>query len=318
MTPDAARILVLGAGSIGARHARNLISAGARVDVMDALFDRAETLEPARARPLDLAALDGYDGIVVATPTSLHAEHGAAALATGARVLIEKPLAVEPQDAAELSRIGSDRLCVAYNLRFHQPLQQAMSLIHDGSIGRLTALRLWFGSWLPDWRPNVDYRESYSARRSLGGGVLLDAIHELDLLLWALPEARFDVVGSVVARLGSLDIDVEDTAKALLRSNDGAIAIEISLDYLARRYRRGIEATGENATVRLDWARQALELEDATHCESRVADTPVELSYEQQDGAFLAWVAGGSALPVDGATGAASVSLAAQIRDAAT
>ena len=43
-----------------------------------------------------------------------------------------------------------------------------MTMIHDGSIGRLTAVRLWFGSWLPDWRPNVDYRESYSAATIIG------------------------------------------------------------------------------------------------------------------------------------------------------
>ena len=54
-----------------------------------------------------------------------------------------------------------------------------------GSVGS-SSVRLWFGSWLPDWRPAVDYRPTYSARAELGGGVLLDAIHELDMLVWLL------------------------------------------------------------------------------------------------------------------------------------
>ena len=44
---------------------------------------------------------------------------------------------------------------VGYNLRLHPPVERAVSLVHDGAAGRLSALRLWFGSWLPDWRPHV-------------------------------------------------------------------------------------------------------------------------------------------------------------------
>lgn len=317
MTSEAPRVLVLGAGSIGARHARNLIDAGARVDVMDAILERASAVGGATARPLDLAALGDYVGVVVATPTSSHAENGAAALEAGARVLIEKPLAAGGADAIELARLGGDRLCVAYNLRFHEPVQRAMAAIH-GSIGHLSALRVWFGSWLPDWRPTVDYRTTYSAQRSLGGGVLLDAIHELDLLLWAVPGADFEVVGAIAGRLGPLEIDVEDTVRAILRSSDGGVVAEVALDYLARRYRRGIEATGDAGTVRLDWARQVLELEDAESCVVQAADAPISLSYELQDQAFLTWLGGGPCLPVDGYTGAASVHIADAIRVSAS
>jgi predicted dehydrogenase len=238
-------------------------------------------------------------------------------LHTGAKVLVEKPLATDPRVAEELAVLGSDRLCVGYNLRFHAPVQHTIAAIQDGSIGRLSSLRLWFGSWLPDWRPATDYRASYSAQRALGGGVLLDAIHELDLLLWILPNAELEVVGAVVAQVGPLEIDVEDTVHAILRSGDGRVVIDISLDYLARRYRRGIEATGEVATVRLDWARQVIEVETAEGIEALPAGTPIGRSYEQQDAAFLAWLAGGPALPVDGTAGTASVALAEAIRTAA-
>jgi predicted dehydrogenase len=318
MSSPSPRVLVLGAGSIGARHARNLVAAGARVDVMDTVLERAEAIEGATARPLDVAALEGYAGVVVATPSSVHAEHGAIALSTGARVLIEKPLATSGVEATELAGLGGDRLRVAYNLRFHEPAQRAMAAIHDGSIGTLSSLRLWFGSWLPSWRPNIDYRTSYSAQSSLGGGVLLDAIHELDLLLWAVPDVDFEVVGAVVDRVGPLEIDVEDTVRAVLRTVDHRIVVEIALDYLARRYRRGLEATGDVGTVRLDWARQVLEVEHEDAHAVQAADTPVAASYEHQARAFVAWLQGGTSLPVDGATGAASVLLADAIRDAAS
>jgi predicted dehydrogenase len=318
MTSGTPQVLVLGAGSIGARHARNLVASGAAVEVMDVDAARADAIDGATGRPLDLARLEAYDGIVVATPTSLHADHGGAALATGAKVLVEKPLAADPAEATQLADAGGDRLAVAYNLRFHEPVRRTMAAVHDGSIGRLATLRLWFGSWLPDWRPGTDYRTGYSAQRALGGGVLLDAIHELDLALWAVGDQPLEVLGAFVGRVGPLEIDVEDTVRAVLASPDRSVSVEVALDYLARRYRRGIEATGEVATVRLDWAREVVELEDAASITASDATTPVGTSYELQDEAFLAWVQGGPALPVGGATGAASVALAAAIRSAGT
>src|SRR5947209_4960132 len=83
--------------------------------------------------------------------------------------------------------------------------RRTVALVHAGKAGRVSAVRLWFGSWLPDWRPNVDYRTTYSARANLGGGVLLDAIHELDLCLWLLGGEPVDVIGAVVGRFGPLE-----------------------------------------------------------------------------------------------------------------
>ena len=186
-------------------------------------------------------------------------------------MLVEKPLATGSDGLDDLVSAGKGRLMVGYNLRLHEPIRRLVDLVHGGRVGRVSSVRVWFGSWLPDWRPAVDYRTTYSARADLGGGVLFDAIHELDILVWLLGVEPFDVVGAVVDRLGPLEIDVEDTVKAVLRHSSG-VAAEVSLDYLSRRYRRGIEVVGDAATVRLDWARSVLEIEDGDGIEVQAAD----------------------------------------------
>jgi predicted dehydrogenase len=317
VTGDAPHVLVVGAGSIGARHARNLLAAGATVDLVDPLPDRAKSVSGASPRAsLEAALADRYDGIIIASPTSSHVEHATQALASNARVLVEKPLAIEPEHADKLAAISGDRLCVAYNLRFHPPVERFMAIALGGELGPLSAVRLWFGSWLPDWRPTIDYRTTYSAKRRLGGGVLLDAIHELDLLLWLCDGEDLEVLGSLVARLGPLEIDVEDTVKALLRTAAGSTAVELSLDYLSRTYRRGIEVIGTSGTARLDWSRQVLEVDGPSGTTTQPATKAVDLSYERQTAAFVSWISGGPPLPVSGELGAASVRLAARIRTA--
>lgn len=309
------RILVIGAGSIGARHVRCLTAAGAQVDVMDPDAGRAAAAGGS-AVPFDLDRLDAYAGIVVASPTSFHAEQARAALTTSdAYVLVEKPLALRADEVDDLVALGKGRGMVGYNLRFHEPVRRTVELVHEGAAGDVLSYRLWFGSWLPGWRPQVDYRTTYSARADLGGGVLLDVIHELDLLLWLAGDDSFDVVGAVVARLGALEIDVEDTAKALLRHADGRTA-DVSLDYLSRAYRRGIEVMGTEATVRLDWSRQVIEVEDAAGVRTEPATTAVDESYQRQARRFLEVVAGDAEPPVDFELGAASLRLADRIRDA--
>ena len=316
MGHNSTRILVLGAGSIGSRHARNLAAAGGDVTITDPDASRARAVADIRSVPYDLDVLDGYHGIVVASPTVHHRVQAEAALAAGARVLVEKPLALPGDDLGPLLA-ADDRIMVGYNLRFHEPLARLLQLVVDGRVGQVSSVRVWFAQWLPDWRPAVDYRTTYSAQAALGGGVLLDAIHELDVLVWVMGDGAFDVLGSFVGRVGPLEIDVEDTVKALLRHRSGAAA-EVSLDYLSRRYRRGIEIIGSEATARFDWARATVELETAESVDSQAASAPLPRSYELEAEHFLAFVRGDVTAPVNASTGAASLQLAHRIRVAAS
>lgn len=314
-SPDP-KILVLGAGSAGSRHARLLSAAGARVAVADPDYERAGAVPGTTPVLFNMDHLDGYDGIVVASPTALHMDHALAGLSTGARLLVEKPLASSGLGIEKLLELADDRVMVGHNLRLHAPVQRLVGLVHEGRAGKVSAVRLWFGSWLPDWRPGTDYRNSYSAHAEMGGGVLLDSIHELDLLLWLLRDRDAEVLAAVMGRFGPLEIDVEDTVKVLLRHSSGVVA-EVSLDYLSRRYRRGCEVVGEKATIRLDWARGVVEVEDGSGVLAESADTPIQESYELEAQRFIAFLANGTPPPVDASAGADSVRLADRIRSAA-
>ena len=306
------RVLVLGAGSIGSRHARNLSMLGATVFVADPDEARAAAVADATAVTLDAAIQGAYDGVVVATPTSLHHEHATMALRLAPKVLVEKPLAATAAEADDLASSAGDRVMVGYNLRCHAPVARFMQLVHTGSCGRVLHARLWFGSYLPDWRPSVDYRSTYSARADLGGGILADAIHELDLALWLLP-GELTVNGAIVRRVGDLEIDVEDVALALFEHESGA-AVAISLDYLSRAYRRGIEVVGTEGTARLDWATRTITVENAEGRRTEDAVADLADSYVDQAGRFLAWLRGDGKPPVGGREGARSVALADAVR----
>ena len=310
-----ARILIIGAGSAGSRHARNLLRAGARVALTDPDGQRAAAVEGAEPVPFDLEGLQRFDGIVVASPSVYHLEQTSAALAAGTKVMVEKPLATTTDGLDALVALDEGRVMVGYNLRLHDPVVRLVQWLHDGLVGEPLTMRLWFGHFLPAWKQGMDYRTTYSASASLGGGVLFDAIHELDLLVWMLG-SDYDVIGAVVDRLGDLEIDVEDTVRALLRHSGGTI-VEIELDYLSRRYRRGIEVIGGLGTLRLDWAAARLELETEARSERVPVSTPVSRSYELEAEAFLGFLRGDAKPPVDAATAAASVGLAEQIRRAA-
>lgn len=303
-------VLVVGGGPVGKRHARVLDAAGARVAVADPSLDRARAVDPARAVPFDLDHLDGYDGIVVASPTSAHLEQTLAAMDTGARILVEKPVALS-RVGTDALRSAADQVMVGFNLRFHPPVAKLIALAHEGRAGRITSVRVWFGSYLPDRRPTVDYRLTPSARAALGGGVLLDSVHELDLLVWLLGPT-FGVVGAQIARLGDLEIDVEDTVQALLRHESGVL-VDVFLDYLSRRYRRGLEIIGTEATLRLDWAREVIEVESEGDVEVEPAIDSPACSYERQAERFISWVCDDVPPPVNAIEGLASLELADQI-----
>lgn len=233
------RAAVLGQGSIGRRHAANLRDLGWEVVAYDPVSGGDS--------PSERAAIEAAEVCVVASPSSEHARQARLAVELGVPVLVEKPLALSATDAREIEALGGD-VAVAMNLRFHPGVRR----LRDGlaGAGRILRADVWCGSYLPGWRPGTDYRQAYSARAQLGGGVLLDAIHEIDYLTWLLGPVA--AVRATLERVSDLEIDVEDTALLTLEMASGALAT-VTLDYYDREYHRGARIVGSDATLRWDW-----------------------------------------------------------------
>jgi predicted dehydrogenase len=279
---------VLGLGLIGRRHAALLVEAGWHVTAYDPL-PTVEALPNGvvRARSRD-EALATADIAVVATPTAYHLDDALAAVRAGCHVLVEKPLATGPEGVDELAveAEASERVvAVAMSLRFHPGPATVVDMVRSGSIGTPWLAEVSFGAYLPDWRPGVDYRTTYSARAELGGGVLLDVVHELDYVTWALGPAV--EVSAWLDRLSDLEIDVEDTALIHLRHAAGARS-SIALDYLDRSYRRTCRVVGSEGSVQWRAGDERVVRFGPTGVEeSRPAPSGLAAAYRVQTAAFL-------------------------------
>ncbi|NYD76678.1 Gfo/Idh/MocA family protein [Arthrobacter cupressi] len=239
--------LVRGTGSIGARHLRVLKQLGVEklyawpVRPGASLADRPDL--PASAELVDDWPDAPLDLVVIATDTRRHVEDTLEALgrAPGA-VLLEKPVAPAAADARILlEHARAETISVSAPLRFHQGFAVAAELLPR--LGRITSAQVVSQSWLPSWRPNRDFRASYSARKE-DGGVLRDLVHDIDyptMLLGAPTELR-SVLGS-----GILGIEAEESADILW---DSPAAVHLRLDYVTPVKTRSIRiATDEGALV---------------------------------------------------------------------
>lgn len=245
------KALVIGYGSIGQRHACLLAELGCRVAVM---CRRSIEFSPCYS-DLSVALVHWQpDYVVVANRTSEHRKTIETLVQYGfqGRVLVEKPLFDKP---SEISGHSFSQAAVAYNLRCH-PLLTRLKTFLDDSANLVTA-NIYVGSYLPDWRPNTDYRQSYSAKKSEGGGVLRDLSHELDYVLWLFgPWRRLTAHGG---HLSALEIDSDD-ACSLLMETERCPLVSIQMNYLDRVPRREVSVNTDHHAVRLDLIKNTLEI----------------------------------------------------------
>ena len=289
-------IAILGQGSIGRRHAGLFAAEGCEV----LAWDPAPQAEPpagvARVASAE-EALALAEAAVVASPSSRHLEQARLALDHGCHVLVEKPLSTSADGAAqviETARGAGLVLAVAMNLRFHLGPATVRRLVRSGAIGRPLLGHVSFGSFLPDWRPNTDYRGSYSARSELGGGIALDAIHEVDYTAWTLGEA--EEVSGWLGHVSDLELDVEDVALLIVRHAGGAMST-IALDYVDRRYRRACRIVGSEGSVDWSWADERVRVLTSDTERTLSAPSDVAPSYRDQARDFLAAVRHGALQP---------------------
>lgn len=255
------RVLVIGYGSIGRRHVRNLID----LAITDIVLLRekgtgnGEGLPEIRS-PSEIRSTEPEIALVC-SPTHRHAAILEALLGTDIHVLCEKPLLATREELTSiLEKLRDYRGIhrVAFHLRFHPSVVRARALLADDAIGEPLSARFEVGQYLPDWRPGRDHRESYSAHRAMGGGVTLDLIHEIDLAEYLLG-APAGHVSACVARVSDVTVDSEDIAEILYRTGSGAV-VSIHLDYLFRGYHRYFVIVGGEGTIRADLAKGLITL----------------------------------------------------------
>ncbi len=258
------KILVIGSGSIGTRHIENLSKIIEKVTVYSyrkkQLFKSSGNIE--LVRNLD-DAINKSDGVIIANRTDKHVEVAMKAIKENKNLFIEKPISNSMKNINLLKEIGIKNKIIietGFMLRFHPNLIKLKEFLNKNQFGEIHYARVSVGQYLPDWRPGVDYRQGYGAKKDWGGGVTLDLIHEIDLVCWLF--GSVNKVSAMFRYSKKLEIETESVSQINLRMQSGVL-VQINLDYLRPSYGRFTEIVTEKGVISWDYLSGNVIYEDS-------------------------------------------------------
>jgi len=287
------RVLLTGLGSIGERHCRLLEK---RPEVTDIVAYRREVTGTvdgvSEFDDLDEALHTDPDVAFVTNPTHLHIDTATRCARAGCNLFVEKPLSHTHEGVGELCEVveANDLVTmVGCQLRFTPLLERIHDVLSRRQYGSVLSFEAYSGSYLPDWRPEQDYRESYSADPAVGGGVVLDLIHELDYSHWLL--GPFDDVCGRLANVSSLEIDSEDIAVMTLVGSN--VVGTLHLDYCRPTPRRMLEIVCEDGVLTANLLDRTLTVDTADGTRTERFDYSRDDVFDRQLDHFLAAIRNG-------------------------
>ncbi len=253
------RIGILGYGSIGSRHGKNLVDLGHKVIFHD----------PAMADGLPKKdVIERSDAIVIASPTSEHVNDITACRLNKKPCFVEKPIAGDGSMMAALKH----PLMVGYNMRFHPSVLKAKEWLNDDRIGT----PFWGNFICAQFNDKPEY---------LRDGVTLNWSHEVDLALYLLGEA--EVAGAAITKK-------DDLADILLRHSESGAQTTIHLDYLTRPEHRGFSIAGPKGLIIANLPGRSIVLLDSNSNPRQVEQFPGDYDddYAVEMASFIARVGG--------------------------
>ena len=247
------RIAFFGMGSIARRHVKNLVEVlderneKYSIDVFDINLNYAN--DESINKLIDNKYLISdfkdqiYDICFITNPTAYHYSTLKLVHDKTNFVFLEKP--VFDDTKYDVSMFDDNKVYVACPLRYSQVIQTVKKTI---DFSKVIGVRSISSSYLPDWRPNIDYRNCYSAHKNQGGGVSIDLIHEWDYLtfLFGMPITCH----SIITKKSSLEIDSDDIA--IYIANNDRMTFEVHLDYYGRKSLREMTIFTEDETISCD------------------------------------------------------------------
>lgn len=274
------KVLIIGFGSIGKRHAR--IAQDALSVKPEDLYIRElipSRIEEAKKMGLKIENSEAkikFDIIVVAASTSAHFNILKEIPTPNRLLYVEKPLAQKFQEIAPISRSlasklkGRKRSLVGYMLRHHPAVKHAKDLITSKKMGKVLKYRAECGMFLPNWHPWEDYRSFYMSKIDGGGGALLDISHEIDLVCYLVGGVS-NVYGKY-GNLSTLQCSSDDYAEFMMTHLNGAIG-SVSLDLIQKNTFRQTRIILDKGEIEIDFINKKLSIAtDINEVENKVFD----------------------------------------------
>ncbi len=251
------KVLIVGLGSIARKHIEVIRKIDSTSNIYALRSNRTTRQEEGVTNIFTKKEIpEDIDFIIISNPTSCHAATIETLKDLNKPFFIEKPVfeSIHHEDIVnEISNRGI-LTYVACNLRFLGSLAFLKKYITDNPDKRINEVNVYCGSYLPEWRPGIDFRKCYSAIPELGGGVHIDLIHEIDYVYWLFGQP--DETRSICRNVSSLNIRAIDYANYnLIYPN---FVASIVLNYYRRDYKRTIEIVFDDSTWTLDLKSNAV------------------------------------------------------------
>ena len=239
------KVLIVGLGSIAIKHINALFSINKNTKIYALRSNSNKNNVEGVTNIYDLKTSKIiFDFAIISNPTHLHFKFIEKLTTLEIPLFIEKPVLHSLDKINYLTSIIERTSIVTYvacNLRFHPCILFLKRRIEEKKL-KVNEVNVYCGSYLPDWRPNQDFRTVYSANADTGGGVHLDLFHELDYTTWlfGLPTKS----NSLVRSSSTLNITAFDYANYTLEYN--TFTASIILNYYRKQPKREIEIVLEN------------------------------------------------------------------------
>lgn len=291
-----ARVIIIGCGSIGRRHARLLARRGdVAVELCDSYAENlARSLDETGQRPtyrtFGEAIATRPDIVVIATPHDLHAEQTIRSLAAGAHVLCEKPMSDTAASARRMlaAAQASDRVfCVGFQQHFNPALQRVRDLIQAGTLGTLLHVYWHIGTY----RTLLNSGSRYQAH--VEGALFLDYVHQPDLLYWWLGR-KPSAVSAYGVRGGALELQSDPNVVDMVLEFDKEMLAIIHLNYVQHPERAFCEVMGDKKWLSFDMKTNTLRtgVHESESESSLSFSFERDVMYEAEHQAFLDAIAG--------------------------
>lgn len=275
-------ILFIGIGIIGQRHIRNIKSKFKNINFYtlrgnysknfygDNKILKGDPIIKHNLKEINFADINKkfkIDAAFICLPNYLHSKFLKKLFDKKIHVFLEKPGGVNKSDIKILKNIQKNnkrkkiKIMLGYHLRFNPVIQSLKKLIDKKSVGKILNVLSENGEHIADYRPFQKYWKVFHAKKSKGGGVLLNQIHEIDYLLYLFENYKFKLINSINDKFSNIKIDTEDTISSnfIVKSPSGKFLITLLLNSFERPKYRRLKIVGSKATLIADLLKGRIE-----------------------------------------------------------